>query len=75
VTDREHTLRRLNLVWGIRGLLVAQLPHDIDEAYAEVEEALKAAELVQPGDYVVYTAGLPLGARGYTNSLKVAEID
>jgi pyruvate kinase len=75
VTDREQTLRRLNLVWGVRGLLVPNLPYDIDEAYAEVEECLKAKGLVESGNHVVYTAGLPLGARGYTNSLKVAEID
>lgn len=75
VTDREQTLRRLNLVWGVRGLLVPNLPYDIDEAYAEVEERLKATGLVESGNYVVYTAGLPLGARGFTNSLKVAEID
>jgi len=54
---------------------VPNLPYDIDEAYAEVEECLKAKGLVESGNHVVYTAGLPLGARGYTNSLKVAEID
>ncbi len=75
VTRHADTLRRLNLVWGVRGLMVADLADDIDRAYQQVQEAMLAESLVAPGDQVVYTAGLPLSGKGITNSLKIALIE
>ncbi|MBM4226194.1 MAG: pyruvate kinase [Gammaproteobacteria bacterium] len=75
VTRHADTLRRLNLVWGVRGLLVPDLSDEIDHAYQQVQDAMVAQGLVGAGDQVVYTAGLPLSGKGVTNSLKIAHID
>jgi pyruvate kinase len=74
VTGREKILRRLNLVWGVRGLLIPDLATDIDEAYEQIKNVMKSDGLVQSGDYIVYTAGLPLASKGVTNSIKVEKV-
>jgi pyruvate kinase len=75
VTRHADVLRRLNLVWGVRGLLVPELVDDVDRAYQQVQDAMIAQGLVGAGDQVVYTAGLPLSDKGVTNSLKIARIE
>ena len=75
ITGREKILRRLNLVWGVRGLLIPDLSTDIDAAYEQIKRLMKEDGLVDSGDYVVYTAGLPLMSKGTTNSVKVARVD
>ncbi|MFH0991441.1 MAG: pyruvate kinase [bacterium] len=70
-TDREKILRRLNLIWGIRGIVLPDLVGETDHAFVKVTEALKGIEYLESGDYVVYTAGIPLLTRGTTNTVKV----
>lgn len=75
VTRHADVLRRLNLVWGVRGLLVPELADDMDRAYRQVQDAMLAQGLVGVGEQVVYTAGLPLSSKGVTNALKVSRIE
>ncbi len=75
VTDQESVLRQLNLVWGVRGMIVSDLVKDSDEAFRMVREELKRSGYVEPGDQVVFTAGLPFWTRGATNSLKVETVE
>jgi pyruvate kinase len=71
VAENEKILRRINLVWGLRGIVVLNLTNDIDAAFHRIIEQLKHDGLIERGDYVVFTAGLPLMAMGTTDTIKV----
>jgi pyruvate kinase len=71
ITDNPETLRSLNVIWGVRGLLVEKLEQDSDRALAQVQERLISSGAVCRGEYIVLLAGQPLFARGSTNFIKV----
>ncbi len=71
VTDRDKILRRLNLVWGIRGLIVEELKKDTDIAFRQIQRDLLKQGLVSKGDTVVMVAGIPLFEGHPTNTIKV----
>jgi pyruvate kinase len=75
ITGREKILRRLNLVWGVRGIVVPNFVVDTDTAFKRINEELRNLQYVQSGDYVVYTAGLPLLSRGTTNTIKIEKVE
>ena len=71
LTPDAATQRQLAAVWGVQ-----PMPMDFNEDFLAIErEALTRclqAGVVQPGDHVVLTAGLPFLMRGTTNIIKVA---
>ncbi len=73
ITDRERIRRRLNLVWGVRSILVSKIA-DTDTTFNTIEQELLRSGYVKKGDYIVMTAGIPLLARGTTNMVKVEKI-
>jgi pyruvate kinase len=73
ITDRERIRRRLNLVWGVRSILVSKIA-DTDTTFETIQKELLKSEYVKKGDYIVMTAGIPLLARGTTNMVKVEKI-
>ncbi|MEK6651194.1 MAG: pyruvate kinase, partial [Bacteroidota bacterium] len=75
VTDQDSVLRKLNLVWGIRGMVIPDFVKDSDSAFKRVQDELKQLNYVESGDMVVFTAGLPFWTRGVTNSLKVERVE
>jgi pyruvate kinase len=74
LTDSPTTLRLLNIVWGVRGLLVGGLDEDSDHALANVQKHLLASGMVRSGEYIVLLAGQPFFARGSTNFIKVEQV-
>jgi len=74
VTDREKIMRRLNLVWGIRGLIVEDLKRDTDVAFRKIREDLLREGYVSKGETVVMVAGLPLFEGHPTNTIKVETV-
>lgn len=75
VTAREKILRRLNLVWGVNGIIVPDIEGDTDEALKRINDELVSKGLVQKGDYIVTTVGIPLFAQGSTNTIKVERVE
>jgi pyruvate kinase len=69
-TPRPETARSLALPWGVVPLVSPRRRTTGALAEAAIEAA-RAAGLVENGDRVVLTAGLPLGGTGSTNLLKV----
>jgi pyruvate kinase len=69
-TPEPATYRQLALVWGVEPLLVDEFANT-DAMIVTVVEAARALDLVQNGDLVIITAGVPLGGTGLTNTLKV----
>jgi pyruvate kinase len=74
VTGREKVLCRLNIVWGVRGIVIPDFLESTDDALERIKETLKSLGYVEAGDYVVFTAGIPLLAKGTTNSVKVEKV-
>lgn len=74
ITDRTKILRRLNLIWGVHGMVVEELIDDSDKALQKIQERLVNSGLVRRGEYVVMLAGQPFFARGSTNFIKVEKI-
>ena len=74
ITDRATILRRLNLTWGVHGMVIEQLSDDSDKALQMIQERLVNSGMVMPGEYVVLLAGQPFFARGSTNFIKVEKV-
>ncbi|MGB3137215.1 MAG: pyruvate kinase, partial [Nodosilinea sp.] len=70
VTPHVHVARQLQLVWGVRPLLVLDLPSSIQTFQAAMSVAQEKA-LLNEGDLVVLTAGTLQGISGSTDLIKV----
>jgi pyruvate kinase len=75
VTGEERVLRFLNLVWGVRGVIVKDTLHDTDTALRSIIDHLKNEGYVVPEDFIVFTAGIPLFAKGSTDTIKVQRVE
>lgn len=75
IADRERIQRRLNLIWGVRSLLIKSFEvGETDTTIARVNLTLKEMGYLKSGDHVVITAGIPLMSRNTTNMIKVEKI-
>ena len=72
-TPSRTTYRQLALVWGVVPLLVDRFA-DTDAMIVTGVDAASKRGLVQDGDLVVITAGVPLGGAGLTNMVKVHRV-
>jgi pyruvate kinase len=75
VTGQERILRQQNLVWGVHGIVSLDFIHDQDTAFRKIIERLKLEGYVEKGDFVVFTAGLPLLAKGTTDTVNVEQVE
>ena len=66
----ETTRRQLNVYRGVTPL-VMEYAHDTDELINMSVKVAEDAGLIQSGDTVVVTAGVPVGGSGTTNMIKV----
>jgi pyruvate kinase len=72
-TPSLATYRQMALVWGVEPLLVDEFA-DTEAMIVTVMEAARARGLVEDGELVIITAGVPLGGAGLTNLLKVHRV-
>ena len=68
------TLRRLALVWGVAPLQLGAVS-TVDELLESATALLRNKSLVQEGEIVVFTAGMPIGVVGGANMIKVVKIE
>lgn len=73
-SDRMHMLATLNLVWGVRCFYYDRFT-TTDETIIDVNDILKRAGRIQPGDIVVNTGSMPLHRRHRTNMMKITEVE
>lgn len=66
----ERVYRQLALSWGVIPLLLEE-KHNTDELFDYAVDAAEAAGIIEKGNVVVLTAGVPLGVSGTTNLIKV----
>jgi len=71
-TSSEQTYRQLSLVWGAHALMVKN-EENLDALFDRGIKAVVKSGLLQNGDMVVLTAGVPIGVSGSTNFIKVMQ--
>ena len=74
LTPTSKVYHALNLLWGVRPLLVAQEAHTIQDLLGLAERTLLNRGLAAPGDRVLVVAGLPMGQPRGTNLAKIHTI-
>ena len=72
-TNNRDTLNRLELVWGIQTLEIESYKSS-EEAMLQIQQQLLDYGIVQPGDKVILTLGMPIQQGTKTNSLRVYTI-
>lgn len=72
-TNHHKVVQQLSLQWGTKGFAIP-FQRDTDRGVSLVHELLLTRGLVESGDRIVITAGMPLPTRGRTNMIHVSEI-
>lgn len=72
ITDKVY--RQLNLSWGVTPVLL-QEKKEVFELFEHGVCVCKRMGLVEAGDTVVFTSGVPVGISGTTNMIKVQVVD
>jgi pyruvate kinase len=73
MTPRQATARRLALAWGVHAVLIHEVL-DVSEMSDLACDTARKEGFGGPGQTVVIAAGMPFGASGTTNLLRIAEI-
>ncbi|MBU0609260.1 MAG: pyruvate kinase, partial [Armatimonadetes bacterium] len=73
-TPLAPTARRCSLYWGVAPVVVPAA-EDAEQMIARTCQEVRRLELVASGDRVVFTAGVPMGQAGSTNTLSVEVIE
>ena len=66
--------RQMNLCWGVTPVGILQ-EDTADHLFMTAIETTKREGLIESGDTVVLTAGVPLGVSGKTNMIRVIEVE
>ena len=69
-SQNEHTIRELNIVWGVQGELIDELG-DTDSTLRHAKQAAIDLGYLHSGDKVVYTTGIPLLKSKAANMVKI----
>ena len=70
VTAKSEALCKLELCWGIQTLKISQY-NNTEEAISQIEDILLANNIVNEGDHVVLTLGVPVAQGQKTNAVRV----
>src|ERR1700712_2439361 len=73
-TSNKNLLKALSLVWGVRAFYYDKL-ESTDQTISDVNEILKAENLIEVGDVIINTAAVPIHKKGKTNMLKVSVVE
>ena len=69
-TTSESVYRHMSLMWGVKPLLMSE-KQESEDLFSEALKVAEATGMVNKGELVVITSGLPLGVTGTTNMIKV----
>ncbi len=73
-TPNEWVYHQLNLVWGVRPILLEQRGDAIEEIIKQMEAYLLERTFIAPGDKVLFMGGIPMHKTRGTNFLKIHTI-
>ncbi len=74
VTVSETVARRLGIVWGVRGTVCKGMFTDFAKLENVALSAARYNKVGKKGDYLVITAGYPIGQKGMTNMIHTVQI-
>lgn len=72
-TTGEVAQRQMNMSWGVIPLIVEEKT-STDELFSTAVQTAESHGLVQDGDVVAITAGVPIGVSGTTNMMRIVKI-
>lgn len=72
-TTEEHVQRHLTLSWGVTPIVVSE-QQDTDSLFDNSIDTAHKLGLLENGDIVTITAGVPVGVSGTTNLLKITVV-
>jgi pyruvate kinase len=70
VTTQRSAARRMQLLWGVTGMVVENIT-TTDETIEHVKGLLVSEKMLSTGSIVVFTIGRPLVGRARTNMLSI----
>jgi pyruvate kinase len=73
-TPNPQIYRRLNLVWGVRPVLLPSPESTLEALLPQIETDLLQRYFASEGDKILVMGGLPMGQAGGTNFLKIHTI-
>ena len=73
VTPSNRVASELTLTWGVYPL-VSALNYTTDEVFNTAVKAALEAALIENGDLVIFTAGVPVGLAGTTNYMRIETV-
>jgi pyruvate kinase len=73
LTNEEKTYQELSFMWGV---IPVYTPHckNADEAFSILSQWAQKEKILNFGDLVVMTAGVPFGKKGSTNLMRIESI-
>ncbi len=74
LSPERLTARQLALIWGVHTIHALE-PKSFSAMIENACSLAKKEGIVKKGDYVVITAGAPIGVSGSTNNLRIAKIN
>jgi len=74
LTPDEAVYHRLNLIWGVKPILLTDSPTSFEDLLQTTEQILQQRKLATSGDKVLITGGIPMNQPGGTNFLKIHTI-
>lgn len=70
VSSNIKMVRKMKLIWGVYPIICSRT-NNIEEMVLEAISRSSATKLINEGDLIVITAGVPIGATGTTNMVRV----
>ena len=72
-TSKEKVRRQLSLWWGVDSVRAPKAAN-IEAMVKIAERTLPRRNLAKKGDYIVITAGMPVGRRGTTTTVRALRL-
>ncbi|MFB6278435.1 MAG: pyruvate kinase [Salinibacter sp.] len=72
-TDNQRVVAQLGGLWGTQSFYIP-FQQDTDQGISRVHSVVHEHDLVAPGEQIVITVGMPLPARGRTNTVHVSTV-
>ncbi|TVU51838.1 MAG: pyruvate kinase [Arthrospira sp. PLM2.Bin9] len=74
LTPNPKVYHRLNLVWGVKPLLLEQEVESFEELSNQAQSYLLVRQMASPGDKILIIGGIPSGKAKGTNFIKIHTI-
>ncbi len=74
ITLSAQTAQRLGLVWGVRASVNTEVFKDFTKLEETALATARKAKIGKKGEYLVITAGYPIGIRGMTNLIYTVQL-